>query len=487
MKSFVYLNTPGLCIIKFLLVLNIFSCKKLVEVTPPVTNVNAENVYTTDATSIAAVTGIYAKISDQSANLLSNNAINGISVFTSLSADELELFSLTSASLAPYYKNELTRFIGSGTFWNSLYSIIFSTNSAIEGLENSNSLTPMVKKQLMGESKFMRAFCYFYLVNLYGDVPIVTGTDWKTNAALSRSPQSQVYSLIISDLKDAQSLLNENYLKADLLTSYNIASAERIRPTKWVATALLARAYLYIGDYANAESQSTEVINNKVFFKLSTPPDAFLKNSMETIWAIQPVRTGVQANSGEGALFVLPTQGPTIADYPVYLNNKFVQNFEHNDLRKQYWIDSVKPTTTVYYFPKKYKIGKVNVNTQEYSILFRYSEQYLIRAEARAQQNLIEGSKDDLNAVRNRAGLSNTDASQKSSLLSAISSERRFEFFTEWGHRWFDLKRTNQIDSVMTVSSVQKGGAWSSFKAWYPIPQNEITLSLNVVQNEGYQ
>src|SRR6185369_6024182 len=102
----------------------------------------------------------------------------------------------------------------------------------------------------------------------------------------ARSPKAQVYQQIIFDLTDAQNLLNNNYVRSDALTTYSIGSAERVRPTKWAATALLARAYLYIGDYTHAEEQATAVLNNSSFYALSSLNNAFLKNSRETIWSL---------------------------------------------------------------------------------------------------------------------------------------------------------------------------------------------------------
>jgi hypothetical protein len=71
-------------------------------------------------------------------------------------------------------------------------------------------------------------------------------------------------------------------------------------------------------------------------------------------------------------------------------------------------------------------------------------------------------------------------------LLSAILKEKRIEFFSEWGHRWLDLKRTGTVNVVMTVAVAQKGGTWSSFKQLYPIPAYELSTNNNIVQNPGY-
>jgi len=119
-------------------------------------------------------------------------------------------------------------------------------------------------------------------------------------------------------------------------------------------------------------------------------------------------------------------------------------------------------------------------------MMLRLGEQYLIRSEARSQLNNIPGALADIDSIRSRAGLPILQVSDKASLLKDIYHERQVELFTEGGHRWFDLKRSNSIDSVMTTTSSQKGSTWSSYKSLYPIPQNEIILDPNLTQNAGY-
>ena len=145
------------------------SCKKWVEVPAPVNSQNAANIYTNNAAAIGVMTGIYAKMSNNSyvqfdfgINDLSDIAM---SVLPGLSADELVLYSGTDF-LSAYYTNGLTSATSLNSFWEKIYPVIFVCNSAIEGLEKSSGLTPGVKQQLQGEARFMRAFCYFYLVNL---------------------------------------------------------------------------------------------------------------------------------------------------------------------------------------------------------------------------------------------------------------------------------------------------------------------------------
>jgi hypothetical protein len=468
-----------LAIIAFLILQS--GCKKLVTVPAPMTSLNSANAYTNDAAAIAVLNGIYVQMSN-------NTAVH--SVIPALSADELTLYDINNTGYQPAYLNTLTNSTDAavGGFWGSFYSTIFVANNAIEGLTTSSvGLTPMVKQQLLGEAYFVRAFCYFYLVNLYGDVPLVTTTDYKTNALLARRPAATVYAQIITDLQSAQSLLSGQFLGATLLSS----TIARVRPTRWAATALLARAYLYTKQYADAYAQADLVISNTSQFSLDTLNGVFLSNSNEAIWQLQSVYNGTQSNTGEGAIFVLPPTGPnTSGQYPVYLNNALVNSFEPGDLRRKDWVDSVIVGSTTYYYPYKYKIGLVNADPTEQSTLLRLGEQYLIRAEAEANGSGggAAAAIADLNMIRKRAGLPNSTATS-ATLVAAILRERRVELFTEWGHRWLDLKRTGQVNAVMGNpgnACQAKGGTWNANWALYPIPLSEMQLDPNLTQNSGY-
>jgi hypothetical protein len=477
------------CVLAVVLMITFSGCKKLVEVSAPVTNLNAANVYESNVTAAAVLTGIYTNMS---LNNSSMSDIPGISLRVSLSADELTLINgVSNQDLISFYKNALSSQTGTN-YWSAFYPVIYAANSALEGLSGSNTLTPAVKQQLAGEAKFIRAFSYFYLVNFYGDVPLVTTTNYQINQTLARTPKAQVYQQIVQDLIDAQNELSPQYLKADALTTYPAGSEQRVRPTKWAAKALLARVYLYMGNshYGDAEAQASSVINNTSEFALVSLDNAFLKNNQEAIWQLQPVNNGVLSNTGEGVLFVLPSTGPANPSYPVYLSSSLYNTFESGDQRKTHWISSVTPpgSAITYYYPYKYKIGAVNTATSEYSTIFRLGELYLIRAEARAQLGNIIGAQADLNAIRSRAGLVNTSATTQANLLTAILHERQVELFTEWGHRWLDLKRTGNVDAVMGAGGAcaVKGGTWNTNWQWYPLPLTDIQKDVNLVQNSGY-
>jgi hypothetical protein len=458
-------------------------CKGFIEVDPPVTSTNAGNVYNGDATAAAVLTGIYSTLVYNENERL---GIGGLNIAPSLSADELTPIVNGPTDIVSYYKNAFNSNISSllSDFWSRFYGMEFTINSAIEGLNGSNKLTPAVKSQLLGEAYFMRAFIYFYLINLYGDVPLVLTTNYKGSAVMPRTNSAQVYAQMKEDLLKAQSLLNDNYLDGTLVKSTTV----RVRPNKYTATALLARVYLYNEDWQNAEVQSSKIISNTTAYKMEAVNAVFVKESMESIWSLQPTGIGINANTGSGRIFILPSSGPS-GEYYLYLNNDLVKSFDADDLRATNWINNVTALGCTYYYAYKYKIGSVQSATLEYPVIFRLAEQYLIRAEARAQQNKLVGAnsaQSDLDVIRNRAGLGGITVTTQADLLAAILTERRHELFTEFGHRWFDLRRTKAVDDVMTSATARKGGIWTSDAALYPIPLHELQSNPNLVQNKGY-
>ncbi|WP_158542128.1 RagB/SusD family nutrient uptake outer membrane protein [Pedobacter chinensis] len=459
------------------------SCKKLVEIIPPVTTINSENVFRDDKTAISVLTGLYL-------DLVSNyTGSGGISVTSALSADELKLYDGSNyPALNAFYTNSLisnpSGSIG-GETWVRSYYIIFRCNAAIEELSSTAFLTPSVKKQLLGEAYFVRAFSYFYLINLYGDAALVLGTDPEVNRKLVRTGKPEIYLRIIQDLKEAQSLLSTQYLNADL-QPYP-AAIERIRPTSGAATALLARIYLYSGNNdSNAEAEATKVISQTILYDILPLNQVFLKNSKEAIWQLQPVRIG--RNNEDAFNFILNSSGPGFEN-PLSISSDLLSSFEANDQRAAAgnWINSVQVGSVVYTYPYKYKATTGTVS--EYAMVLRLGEQYLIRAEARANQGKLIGinsAASDLNVIRARAGLPSTTAATKEALLEAIFKERRSELFTEWGHRWLDIKRYGLVDQVMSEAAINKGISWNSYQKLYPIPFIDIRVAPQLIQNPGY-
>lgn len=475
MKS-IYNSVNNLVITKYLylsyLVFGIvifFSCEEFVNIDPPRDEIISKTVFTNDATATATLNGIYSEMISTGRSFTSA----GIERYTGLLADEL--FSTASAiDEQEFATNTLQPFNGqiTGGFWRDPYRYIHNANSALEGLAGNTVVTDSVRNQLEGEARFIRAFCHFYLVNLFGQVPLALTTNFGVNNTLSRASETEVYAQIVEDLLQAEALLSDGF---------TFARDERTRPNRGAAQALLARVYLYTEDWLAAETYATKVITNTVDYSLETDlNNVFLANSREAIWQLQLV-TPPQVTTPQAALFIL-TAAPLTVGRTVALRDDLYNAFEPGDNRETNWVGTIIDGSGTFYYPFKYQNQVTPL--AEYPMILRLGEQYLIRAEARAQQNNIFGSQEDLNVIRIRAGLSNTSANDRTTLLAAIEKERKVELFTEWGHRWLDLKRTGRADEV--VSSVS-GKDWQSTDQLFPIPETEINNNPNLLpQNPGY-
>ena len=338
--------------------------------------------------------------------------------------------------------------------WTSLYEGINIANNVIAKVPDMVDMTEAEKNQALGELYFIRALDHFNLVNLFGDVPLKISPTVGTSALdVPRAPREDVYQQIIDDL-----LFAEQHLSA---------SGPKVRASKYAATALLSRVYLYHGDYALAAEKATSVIDNGGY-TLPDYSEVFTDGSAESIFEID--FTDLNRNR--------------IAEYnfPKALNGRR-EVAPSADLLDAYETDDERYTATIAFegalaYPIKYddlSIGADNV------IVLRLAEMYLIRAEAQARLSEdITAIQDDINMVRARAGLPDTGASDYNELLLAIEQERRIEFAFE-GHRWFDLVRTGRaVDVLVNVNSVNQ--------TLFPIPLEEILTnkSPGMRQNDGY-
>lgn len=432
-------------------------CKKFTDVPAPADVVIAEDVFMNDAKAISALTSIYG------------NMINGPQAFCNylattcggMSADELNKFNPTAAE-SEILSNQISPDNGlSRNVWNTAYKQVYYANAILEGVEKSNLLSVAVRQQLKGEALLIRSFSFFYLCQFFGDVPLTLTTDYAVNRTMLRNAKADVMAQAIKDLETATSLLGETY-----------AGTERGRPNKFAALALLARCYLYQGDWEKAEAAATAVLSSGLYTPLPDLSNSFVKTSKEVIWQLVQ-RTGSIPE---------PKQlRPASSGRPLYYITPELRNsFSHGDQRKLKWIDSITYQNVKYFFAGKYKITGGTSN--EYYVVFRASEQYLIRAEAKLMQQKVTEAINDLNVVRVRAGLSALGALTETEAKDAIYNERRHELFCEWGHRWLDLKRTGMADAVLAPLKP----SWQSTDTLYPIPHDDMLANPFLTQNKGY-
>jgi hypothetical protein len=440
------------------------SCKKFVDVDAPVNQIISDEIFQDEGLALSAVTGIYSEMMSSGNRFSSGD----LTFLAGLSADEL--YSINPSFRDEFLKNDIKETSHStlvASFWEKAYRYIYTANICLEKMyAPSASISLASRKMLEGECRFIRAFCYFHMVNLFGPVPLPLGSDFHANMILPRSSIDDVYKQIIEDLEIAKDLLLENY-----------PSPERVRPNKYAVLALLAKVYLYRNDWAKAESISTQVISSPTY-TLEPLDKVFLKASNEAIWQLMPVNTTFN-NTWEGNI-ILPGNTYVVTD-------TLYRSFEVGDNRRSTWLKD-RPTAVSSpgskYYPWKYRT-KSSPSKNEYYVVFRLGEQYLIRAEARAHLNKVNEAAADLNIIRNRAGLFNTTASDQDAIYAAIAQERKVELFAEWGNRWYDLKRTQRADAELGGLNY-KSQTWSKNDTLWPIPTSQILVNPNLTQNSGY-
>ncbi|MCD0474051.1 RagB/SusD family nutrient uptake outer membrane protein [Flavobacterium sp. EDS] len=455
------------CIVKKIFFLSFtFSmpaCDSFLEIDLPKSHLTNTSVFQDYTTANAAMADVYSKIRDK--GLLTGTSF-GISNQLGNYADELTFYGSSTNTTLGFYTNTLLPSNSTvAQFWNNSYNQIYAANAVLEGVKTSN-FNEQEKAQLEGEALFLRGLLHFYLLQLFGDIPYIQTTDYKSNSIVSRKSNELVYTQIITDLKNAERLLLPSY-----------PNAERVRPNSFVVKSVLARVYLYGGMWDDANKMATVVIeNNSLYVFENSLNKVFLKNSTETIWQFMPAVAG--KNTDEATIFIFTSGPPPL----VALSESLMNSFTVSDLRKTNWTAPVTNGTKTWYYAFKYKESKASTTSKEYSIVLRLTEQYLIRAEARAQLGDLIGAKEDLNKIRKRAGLSNATVNSKEEILESILQERRKEFFTEYGHRFFDLKRTGKLDTVLSTKP-----GWNITDNLLPIPESELTLNPNLKpQNPGY-
>ncbi|KAA2240792.1 RagB/SusD family nutrient uptake outer membrane protein [Chitinophaga agrisoli] len=462
-----------------LVILLLTGCRDYLEIPLPANQVAGSGAYDSDRSCAAVMNGIYSQ-------LMSGQMMDGAGVGyrAGLYTDELQDLGLSPIfdvdELALYANNVQPG--NTDNPWEQLYFRIYTCNLAIEGITANNTGALHFKDQWLGEAYFMRAFLHFYLAALYGDAVVATTSDYTVINTIPRSPVNEVYQQVIKDLQQAQQLLSVEYKDGKGTVTLN-----RGRPNKAAAAALLARVYLYTGNWAGAAAQATTLIENAAF-QLVPPAQTFLTASPETIWSLAPDMAAivddysVYYNDIPDVVTSFPASNVFVA-----MSDSLAAAFEPGDARKTEWAKTVSSNTLTYVFPSKYKSKTPG---EEYLVLFRLAEQYLIRAEARAQLGQVTGAnsaQQDIDVVRARAALPGTTAATQSAMLTAIDHERRVELFAEAGHRLFDLRRRNTLNTIMTIITPQKGGrGWQPYMQWWPIPVEDLKANPSLKQTTGY-
>jgi len=439
------------------------SCNKLIEIpSHPDDKLSTDRVFSDSLNVISALVGLYTNMhtSGSGGYIFSSD----LTIYAGMSSDELVY---TYIGNTEFSDNDLRAENAEvNTLWVSAYAGIYQVNAFIEGITDNKNISGSLQRQVHGEALVTRALYYFQLVNLYGAVPMITGTDFQVNAKKPRASVDSIYALILSDLTTAVTLLPEKY-----------PSAGHLRPNLHTARALLARVYLYLRQWRQAADLSGQIIASNMY-QLIGLNEIFWDGSKEAIWQIPYTTNGSQTAD---ANYLTPSY---VGGQPSFALTDWQMNaFEPGDLRRTSWTFSTISNGVTYNCASKYKNSYDGTPIEDYTF-FRLGEQYLIRGEALAQLDLLDSARGDINAIRSRAGLGATTAVTKDEVLAAIEHERQTELFCELGHRWYDLKRTGRIAAVMNA---EKPGRWQPTDALYPVPLLQRQTNPFLTQNPGYQ
>ena len=444
-------------------ILCLCGCSDFVEVDPPKNTLVSETVFEDPATVESALANLYYEMREE--GMVSGNF--GLTPLLGIYSDELDYYGNNVPYAQLYYHNVSAQNSSVSGWWSQGYHLIYAANDILSGVEASRSLGQGDAARFKGQALFVRAYVHSLLVSLFGPVPYVTTTDYVMNNKVERLSEVEVYEQIISDLTQAM-----EWLEGD-----GMYSEERVVPDVYAARALLARMALYTSQWELAEATSSVLLDA---FDLENDLDkVFLKESMETIWQLKAGQSPINTEEADQLVIqFLPVQRYA-------LSSSLLDAFEEGDGRLDHWTNSIsdEEATMEFYYSYKYKALFTETASMEYSIVFRLAEQYLIRAEARAQLGNFEGARQDLNAIRNRAGLGDVLTDSSEGLLEAIYKERQVELFAERGQRWFDLKRTGRTSEVLGPLKTN----WRDSDVLLPIPETELEINPNLLpQNPGY-
>lgn len=476
------------------------SCSFLDE--KPTDRLVVDNFYTSQKDAQAAVDATYQQLGE----VYSRNMY----MMCDLTADVMKNgLGMPNAFLQDL---EFLRYTAENTFikdmWRFNYAGIMKANAAINNIPGI-TMSPALQERFMAEAKFLRGLYYFNLVRFWGDVPLVTKLDKIDDALGPRVAKEQVYEQIITDLLDAEKVL-------PVRSEYSTADVGRA--TKGAAQILLGKVYLTKGEFAKAKDKLKEVIDNEGLYgyglhtnygdNWNTETEA----GIEAVFYIEYKEPPFPSNgemglagpkySAPGGNIGIP--GSNEADIPTqelydvfnekdkrrdvnlkfdFMNSKGVMIKTSIPLFGKYWIDGLDAS------------NKCDVNMH----IIRYADALLMYAEALNEVGESAQAYQVLNRVRERAfgdSSGNFGGLSQEQFRATIQDERRLEFSIE-GHRWFDLVRTGTFVKRMKEHSAYEAKVAEKNKTdiavnikdymdLMPIPQREIDLNPELIQNPGW-
>lgn len=447
-------------VLVFLVTLSV-SCENLLEVDMPGNQIDGQIVFNDIQTANAAMAGLYAGLYDNSP--LSGDTTGALLGYYT---DDLDYFytSTNANAVADIYLNQqVANNSVIESYWNSAYQKIYMTNAILEGVRKSTGLKSADKNRITGEALLVRSVLYYYLEEIFGSIPYVTSTDYAVNRSLPKTAAPEVLLKLEEDLTVAVGLLEDSYTQP-----------ERIYPNRKVAQLMLAKVYCLQNKWEQAQQQLQLILQSPLYAFQNDLAKVFDKSGPHILWQLKPLNPDDPTK--EVQLYYFAGTAPALNA----LTSGLITSFSADDLRKEAWTAMVTAEGNTWYRADKYKNRTVNPN--EYSVVFRLAEVFLLQAEVLAQQGKTAEAEPFLNKTRARAGLPPLTGLSKAQLLNEILQENRNEFFTEMGHRFLDLKRLKKLDLLTAIKP-----NWQDYHSLWPIPQKELLLNGHLnPQNSGY-
>lgn len=461
MKNFKYI---------FLLVLGMtaFSCQDQLELQPQ------QSLSTTE--SLADLNGLRTALFGAYDGLQAlNHYGRNYQVIAEIVADQVYLSINNSNRFVIEYTYQYGPAQGTQNgFWGTAYTTILRANNIINRIDDVEGAAAE-KNQIKGEALAIRALTHFDLVRVYGKHPTQgnPSTDLGVPIVLeskidepARNTVAEVYAQVIKDLNDAKGLLGD---------------AGIYRFSAQAADALLARVLLYNGDNAGAEAAAGRVIASGKYSLADNIVAAFEgPGSSEEIFTLKFIGAETRGSDNWGQIYNPQGYGD------IRVATDLINLYEAGDARLGF---IYKNTNNEFYQSKTF--AQENVPGLASPKLLRIAEMYLIRAEARAKQNKFGDAIADLNAIRAKRGASQLAGIADANVLSTVMAERQRELSFE-GHTMFDYFRNGitmvrtQCNSGLELTAPQCELAASSHLTVFPIPQVEMDVNQNMVQNPGY-
>jgi len=464
----------------------------------PLDSVNTSNFYQTEEDAIAAINGAYQPLQWPklyNLRMWTTDIMAGNSIVGAGGGDD----GIETQDMA----NFVTASGNTGVLdlWRGPAPGILRCNLVLQKVPDM-AIDESVKNRILGEAKFLRGLYYFILVQMFGDVPLITvpqepGDDLRP----FRTDKALVYEQIITDLSEAIDLLpvREEYSSSDLG-----------RASKGSATGLLAKVYLVQKNYEKVVELTNSVaeLGYKLNDRYATNFDVYNKNSVESLFEVQYKKDGGEGfwDNENQSSWLSAYCGPRSADLVAggsgwnQPTQEFVDAYETGDLRKDETVlyDGCplfggkayeKSYSGTGYNLRKFLVTKDVASTYDNSPMnfpvLRYADVLLMKAEALNELGRTTEAEAPLNLVRTRAGLPNVSGLSKVDFKEKVLHERRMELAFE-GQRWFDMIRVDDGQYALNfLHSIGKTNATTKHLLW-PIPQKERDANPNLTQNPGY-